>query len=436
MSIKVLYDTLIIGIAQSDAKEKTGIYRVTKNIADGLSRAEEVELSFSNHHPYSKYAHEYLSADPVLRQHPIQYPSASQEKIVRLANRLRSWQTAMQNRTTNQAILSKGMYALGSKSLTPLLMAANKLHHKAQQSALANLQVYHSPFHPIPHFARTTPHLKKFVTFYDLIPHIYPNYFRDSYIGEVIRQAAKSILPNGYGFSISQSTKNDLCNFEPAIDPEHIFVTHLAADINVFYSFPDAETAAQVRSRYGIPDAPYFLSLCTLEPRKNIDHVVRCFVKLVNEQHLNDANLVLVGVKGWKFERIFNEIEDSRHLKNRVIVTGFADDRDLSAIYSGALGFLYMSFYEGFGLPPLEAMQCGVPVVTSDTSSLPEVVGGAGIMLGPTDADGLCQAMLRLYGDSGLRAEMSQKSLARAANFSWEKTVQQTIQVYKKSLND
>ncbi|RME57156.1 glycosyltransferase family 1 protein, partial [Candidatus Parcubacteria bacterium] len=104
-------------------------------------------------------------------------------------------------------------------------------------------------------------------------------------------------------------------------------------------------------------------------------------------------------------------------------------------LYSGAMMFVYPSFYEGFGLPPLEAMQCGVPVITSNTSSLPEVVGDAGIMVSPSDGDALSHAMYSIYNDASLREEMSQKSLARARLFSWEKCAQETIDAYKMAVN-
>ena len=109
------------------------------------------------------------------------------------------------------------------------------------------------------------------------------------------------------------------------------------------------------------------------------------------------------------------------------------DDADLAPLYSGALGFLYLSRYEGFGLPPLEAMQCGAPVVTSNTSSLPEVVGDAGVLLGPDDRDGLCQAMLELHARPDWRAELAAKSLRQARRFSWEKNVRETVEVYRQA---
>lgn len=177
------------------------------------------------------------------------------------------------------------------------------------------------------------------------------------------------------------------------------------------------------------------MSLNTLEPRKNLGHLIQCFRKLVYQEKINDLYLVLAGGKGWLYNKLFEEIYRCEALKDRVIVTGYVADEDLAALYSDALAFVYTSFYEGFGLPPLEAMQCGVPVITSNTSSLPEVVGDAGIMVAPTDADMLCHSMLALYTKSSLREAMSLKSLERAKQFSWEKCTQETLAAYKFALN-
>ena len=131
------------------------------------------------------------------------------------------------------------------------------------------------------------------------------------------------------------------------------------------------------------------------------------------------------------FEPILAELAGTDLPKGRIITTGYVPDADLAPLYSGALAFLYLSRYEGFGLPPLEAMQCGTPVIVSNTSSLPEVVGGAGILLSPDDRDGLCQAMYDLWDDPDRRADLAGKSIRQARQFGWEKNVRQTVQIYE-----
>ena len=176
------------------------------------------------------------------------------------------------------------------------------------------------------------------------------------------------------------------------------------------------------------------MSLSTLEPRKNIISAIRAFLELAKSGECSEASLVLVGGLGWNFESTINEIEGSNKLKERIILTGFVDDADLATIYSNALAFVYMSYYEGFGLPPLEAMQCGTPVITSDNSSLPEVVGDAGILLNADDQDGLKQAMLNFYNDNELTANYSEKSQIRAQQFSWKACAHQTANAYQEAL--
>jgi glycosyltransferase involved in cell wall biosynthesis len=244
----------------------------------------------------------------------------------------------------------------------------------------------------------------------------------------------KSIQNDDWVIAISESTKNDLCNLTK-LEPERVFVTLLAAS-DLFYHCIDASLQRSVRKKYGIPDSKYVLSLSTLEPRKNIDHTIRCFINMIQQQNIHDLNLVLVGTKGWDFEKIFSEVRYSGVLCDKIIITGFVDDYDLAPLYSGATMFVYPSFYEGFGLPVLEAMQCGVPVVTSNTSSLPEVVGDAGFLLDPRDSNSLCQCMLNIYNDPALAKKMSLKSISRAKMFSWKRCGEQTIAAYKYACNN
>lgn len=214
------------------------------------------------------------------------------------------------------------------------------------------------------------------------------------------------------------------------MNPERVFVTPLAASKN-FYPITDSEVISKKLKQYQIPTQPYLLSLCTLEPRKNLNFLLQCFAQLLAQDPSLDINLVLVGVSGWKNNNIFQTVQSSPVLKNHIIFTGYIPDHDLSAIYSGALAFVYPSLYEGFGLPPLEAMQCGTPVISSNTSSLPEVVGNAGLMINPSSRDDLCQAILNLINQNSLRKELSQKGIERSKQFSWTKCADQTIAVYK-----
>lgn len=292
--------------------------------------------------------------------------------------------------------------------------------------------IVHATYFNLPSSWRGLSAPSRFQTVYDLIPLLMPQITTPVH-RMITRRCIDSIQPDEWILAISEATKNDLCDYG-GFDPQRVFVTHLAAS-ELFYRCADSGLVEGVKQRYGIPDAPYILSLCTLEPRKNIPHLIRCFADLVVQEHIHDLNLVLVGTQGWQYEEIFRQIGLHGDIKERIIVTGYLDDSDLAPLYSGALMFVYPTLYEGFGLPPLEAMQCGIPVITSDTSSLPEVVGDAGIMVSPQDKDALCQAMLKLYCQPSLAAEYAGRSLARARLFSWQRCAEQTLQAYRQAHN-
>jgi glycosyltransferase involved in cell wall biosynthesis len=245
-----------------------------------------------------------------------------------------------------------------------------------------------------------------------------------------VRDALASLDTNDWVICGSDSAKDDLCNYLPHLRPSNVFVVHHAAS-NLFQPVGDLEVLARIRAKYGIPEGDYVLCLNRLEQRKNIAHVVRSFARLLQAEQLKDLSLVLAGTRGWDPGGILESARHSSSLGDRVIFTGFVEDQDLAALYSGATVFVYPSFYEGFGLPPLEAMQCGTPVVTSNTSSLPEVVGNAGRLLDPHDQDGLCQAILEIHRNASLRKTMSLKSIERARMFSWDECARLTINAYR-----
>jgi glycosyltransferase involved in cell wall biosynthesis len=293
--------------------------------------------------------------------------------------------------------------------------------------------VFHSPFHVIPEQVSGIRRLAKFLTIYDLAPVLYPRLCSPYQIC-FMKEILESLSPDSWVLCISQSTKDDLCN-AAGLDPHRVFVTHLAASSRLFHPCTDSEAIASVRGKYGIPDGPYVLGLNTLEPRKNIQHLILAFARLTQEQSTSDLSLVLVGARGWlgsNIQELVSQMEP--RVRDRVVITGYVVDEDLAALYSGALVFVYPSFYEGFGLPPLEAMQCGTPVITSNTSSLPEVVGDAGIMLDPTDLDGLCHSLYSVYSQSQLREKLSRQSIAQARQFGWLRSAQQTLEAYKEAL--
>ena len=374
----VLYDISVLGLGELYESSRTGVYRVVEHLARGLAASTEIKLAFCATQASTEASPETITG---CRQYLAKHPEFQ--------------------------------------------------HIPFFASGFPSVDIFHSPFHFIPNEIDVPV---RFLTVYDLIPIIFAQ-FIPPHVTRWQQITFSQVKPDHQFFCISHTTKKDLCRVV-GVASERAMVTHLAADSATFYPCTDKHTVATIRSKYRIGNAPYILSLCTLEPRKNIDHVIRAFVRLVRDGRAAETRLVLTGTKGWDFNRIFSEIDNNPELHTRIVLTGYVPDDDLAPLYSGATAFVYMSFYEGFGLPPLEAMQCGVPVITSNTSSLPEVVGDAGIMLDPQDIDGLCRAMHEVITNHAMHTEMSKRSLLRAAHFSWDRCVEETIAAYKNAMNN
>jgi glycosyltransferase involved in cell wall biosynthesis len=196
---------------------------------------------------------------------------------------------------------------------------------------------------------------------------------------------------------------------------------------------PQREDEVQpVLEKHGIR-GPFLLYVGTIEPRKNLLTLIRAYDDLIRSTE-HRPQLVLAGGRGWLFDEVFNLVEELR-LQDQVKFTVYVADADLPALYSAAEAFVYPSLYEGFGLPPLEAMACGAPVITSNVTSLPEVVGTAGLTHAPEDARALSQAMVKLLNDIQMREHFKRAGLERAQQFSWERAARATQAVYDEVFN-
>ncbi len=421
--MNVLYDISTLGFVHEKSAPKTGIPRVIEELAPLLAGSEDCDLELCSSY-FLPSSLDYARSNPRLKNIFFAYSKTTE----RLERSKRDTQKAIDTASGSLPFTARAK----RKLLYHLDNAVKGSLETLDAESLRWADIHHSTFSAAPNSRKNVKRPESFLTIYDLIPVLFPQYCNDG-TDVAFRNILASITPETWLLSISDATKVDFCS-HLKIDPARVFVTPLAADPDLFYSVMAAEELARVRQKYAIKNAPYVLSLCTIEPRKNIDHLIRCYVRLMQEGQTPDLQLVLAGSKGWDYAHIFQEIAGAEAFKDNIVVTGFVANEDLAALYSGALAFVYPSLYEGFGLPPLEAMQCGVPVITSNTSSLPEVVGDAGIMLDPHDADGLCAALLSLYQDADLRAQMSEKSLARAKLFSWHRCAEDTVRAYKTAL--
>ena len=263
------------------------------------------------------------------------------------------------------------------------------------------------------------------VTFHDMTFFLYP---------ELHTRAKRLFFPLAIRASarqadaltaVSESTRQDAIRVL-GISPEKITTTQLGVD-PAFRPINDAAIKGKIAEKYDLPER-FILYVGLLEPRKNLPMLIRAYKRLIDGGE--NFKLVLVGRYGWMYEELLRQI-NNLDLEEMVHFTGYVSQEDLPLVYNLSSLFVYPTLYEGFGLPALEAMACGAPVITTDVSSLPEIVGEAGILVPVNNVEALYGAMIAVLGDEDLRRKMINKGIQRAAKFTWEQTAILTFQVYQ-----
>jgi glycosyltransferase involved in cell wall biosynthesis len=224
--------------------------------------------------------------------------------------------------------------------------------------------------------------------------------------------------------AVSQFTKGELLDLYPHLSEAKVTVVHQG--IHERFSPPGEPSIQELRARLDLR-GPFALSLCTLEPRKNLVRLLEAFARI--KDRVPHA-LILAGSYGWKSAALARKVEDLG-LGGRAKFVGFVADALLPALYAAADLFVYPTLYEGFGLPPLEAMACGCPVIASNAASLPEVTGDAAVAVDPYDVSSMAQAMRSVLEDAVLRARLRLRGLRRAKQFTWQRCAQETAEVYR-----
>lgn len=297
------------------------------------------------------------------------------------------------------------------------------------------LDIYHSPANIIP-LKYTGPAV---VTLHDLAIYQHPDWFPANFMSRQIF-STKILVPKSLRkadkiIAVSENTKEDIIKrFKVP-----------AKKIQVVYEGVNQEKEANITSlvelkkKFGIKDN-YILFLGTIEPRKNITALVKAYHGLLSryriknqKENKNCPQLVLAGGKGWKYKEVFKTI-DKLKLKNEVKYLDYVKYQDKIGLMQNALCFVFPSLYEGFGLPILEAMSLGTPVITSDVSSIPEVAGTAALLVNPNSVADLVQAIEKVVDDKKLRAQMAQKGKEQAKKFSWQQTAEETLAIYREVL--
>lgn len=264
------------------------------------------------------------------------------------------------------------------------------------------------------------------VTVYDTTFVRYPeslNLANRTYLNWAVRHALRHA---NRVIAISESTKRDLVEHYQ-ISADRVSVVYGGKD-GAFSPSPSLEYLRDFRSRHELPEK-MILHVGTIEPRKNIAQLIRAFAHVRRSAHLPHC-LVLIGARGWKHAEVDAAIEEEQ-VGDAVRFAGYVPASELPDWFRAADVFVYPSRYEGFGLPPLEAMACGTPVITSNAASLPEVVGDAALVVSPDDKDGLAEAIVRVLSSPSLREEMRGRGLAQAAKFSWARAARETLDVYR-----
>ncbi|WP_129595740.1 glycosyltransferase family 4 protein [Anaerophilus nitritogenes] len=264
---------------------------------------------------------------------------------------------------------------------------------------------------------------KYIVTIHDLIPMIFEDEYLKTSLTKYLyyRRIKRSVYNSDIIITDSEYSKRDIIKYFD-VNENKIRVVYLGVD-NKFYHEDNIDLIEKVKLKYNIY-GKYILGIGSNEPRKNFDTLLKAY-KHLKEKYEIQEKLVVIG-KAWK--------NSNSQLDNDVIFTGYIDESDLPIIYSGATLFVYPSLYEGFGLPPLEAMACGVPVVTSYATSIPEIVGDAAILVDPTDEKSISEAICQGLNNEFYRHELILQGYEQVEKYTWERTIRELEKVYKEAM--
>lgn len=431
--LKLLYDASFVSFLLDKSAKRSGIFFAAYNIYRELLKKDDIELTI-----YCNYRRYWYLKDVLAKCKWLDKNGTI--KLISSVNPILSYCTYLNFISQKRHDIKDNFAKKVARFIT---YRAFKIYDKfatcdrSFETKIKDFDVCLSPFDIFPMEIRKNKKLKRFLFLHDAIPIIMKNLYGEECFNDFkwFYDIVETINKQDYYFADSISTRNDFIKYVPNINPENIEVTYLGANEN-FYHEENIEKINKVKAKYNIPlDKKYNFSLCSLEPRKNLIFAIKNFIEFIKKNNIDDFVFVLGGGHWDKFLALLEkEINDLDDYKDKILKIGYVDDEDLAALFSGAEMFVYPSVYEGFGMPVLEAMQCGCPVITSNVSSLPEVIGNAGIQIDPYKNEELVEAYEKMYFDENFRKECSQKGLERAKNFSWEKCVNKVLAVIKSKI--
>ena len=414
--LKLIYDASIVVNTTNANWARSGVYFSALNLLKEFAKRDDIELVLYCKTDDKNKAKKFLK-DLLKKDFTCIFEFVPSKLIIALKRAIEKL----------PPLISKPFYK--ANDLRKKLKNKNPQKKPNTQNPNEYNACYLSAAYDLPARFKHDESIIKYAIAYDVMPLIFPQYYKDSVDGWL--QTFK--IFNNY-FSISRHTKKDYLKHLEHLKEQNITTALLACD----ESFKPAsnEQINLAKQKYKIPEnKKYIFSLCTLEPRKNLIRTLKTFIEFIKKNNIDDLVFVLGGGH-WEIfiKELEKSIDDLGAYKDKILKIGYVDDKDLAPLYSGALFFVYTSQYEGFGLPPLEAMSCGSAVITSDNSSLPEVVGDAGIMIAYDSDEAHIRAYEKYYFDENFRKENAKKGLERSGLFSWQKCADIMVNKMKQDL--
>lgn len=414
--IKLLFDARVLTNYLHKNSSRSGIFFAALNLLKEFSKIPDLDISlFYEYHMYEDIIKlKKLGIIPenckIIDLNDLTIPAISP-----LISFLFKFKTKYPKGAASDNLIKKAIRYFAARLFR--LYCKCGLYLLGFKNTAKDYDVFFSPFHVVHPVIKSADHIKSYLLIHDVIPVKLKEFYKgyDSNINtKGIAHIINSINSEDIYFTNSQNTKNDILEYKTGLNPDNFVVAYLGADEK--FKPESSEKIERVKAKYNIPnDKKYVFSLCTLEPRKNLNFSIKNFAEFIRKNNIDNMVYVLGGAAWTKYDEL--DMLD----ENLFIKTGYIDDSDIAALYSGAEMSVYPSLYEGFGMPVLEAMQCGCPVITSNISSMPEVIGDAGILINPKSNEEMISAYEKMYFDSDFRNQCREKGLERAKQFSWKK---------------
>lgn len=434
MKKNVLLDFNALISAHYNKSSKTGIYYVQYNIIKNLLNNYSSEFNFFAYALCGKKIFENVINSDYKEFKNIKYF----DNLPLFQKMLNYIKFQRQNLRKQKFSFFKKIFVKLYLLFLQIIGLPIKLFFGKKEIEIRNIDIYQSFYGKIPDFILNNEKVKTYNFIHDLLPITNPEYFsknleetKDRFYNHI-----KSFIYTSKNFVISQYTINEIYKFFPNVKKENLILNYLASDTKKYFKIEnlDSNIKNNVLSKYNIPlDKKYFLSLSSLNKRKNLAFLIESFVEFLEKnKNIDDLVLVLAGPSGWLMEEMFASIKNAGKYKDKIILTGFIDDKDLNIVYNSACAFIFPSLAEGFGLPVLEALSCGVPTISSNSTSLPEVYANSALSFNPTKKEELVDAMEKIYFDNNLRKQLIEKGFHQAKKFSWDKTTEIIVNEYRK----